>query len=75
MSANSVQTALICSCRDGRWPRPVPLAGADPVLDPGVRPVPGLEELGLPAAGVAGDRLVAKAVADLEGVQRRAGVR
>ncbi len=49
------------------------LAGADPVLDPGVRAVPGLQERQLPAAAVDGEGLVAVAVADLERVQRRTG--
>jgi hypothetical protein len=48
------------------------LAGADLVLDAGVRPVAGVQERDLPAAGVGGEGLVAEAVADLDGVQRRA---
>jgi len=51
------------------------LAGPDPVLDPGVRPVPGLQERQLPTQCVGGERLIAVAVADLEGVQRRTRVR
>ena len=50
------------------------LAGSDAVLDPGVRAVPGIEEWQLSAGGVGGERLVAVAVADLEGVQGRTGV-
>jgi hypothetical protein len=41
----------------------------------GVRPVPGFQERDLSAAGVGGEALVAVAVADLEGVQGRAGMR
>ena len=50
------------------------LTGSDAVLDPGVRTMSGFQQRGLPAAGVGGERLVAVAIADLEGVQRRAGV-
>jgi len=53
----------------------VPQAGADPVLDAGVRPMASLEKGELPAAGVGGAGLVAVAVADLERVQGRTGVR
>jgi len=38
------------------------LAGADAVLDPSVRSVTGLEELGVPGRGVGRDELVAPAV-------------
>ena len=49
------------------------LAGPDAVLDAGVRSVPGIEEGQLSAGGVGGERLVAVAVTDLEGVQNEPG--
>lgn len=51
------------------------LAGANTVFDAGVRPMAGLQERDLPTGGVGGERLVAEAVTDLEGVQGGAGVR
>ena len=59
----------------GQVPDAGVLPGPDPVLDADVRPVPCLEERQLPASGVGGERLVALAVADVEGVQGLAGVR
>ena len=53
---------------------PVSLPVGDPVLDTGVRAMACLQERELPAGGVGGERLVAVAVADLERVQRRAGM-
>ena len=51
------------------------LPGPDAVLDAGVRTMAGLEERELPAGCVGGEGLVPVAVADLEGVQSRTGVR
>ncbi len=50
-------------------------AGPDPVLDAGVGPVPGFQERELPPTRVGREGLIPVTVADLEGVQGRAGVR
>ena len=46
----------------------------DPVLDPGVGAVPGLQERQLPASGVGGHALVAPAVVGFEHADLGAGV-
>ena len=65
---------------DGELPRREPadagvLRDADAVLDPGVGPVPGLQEPKLTAAGVGGEGLVAPAVGLLDQGQSGAGMR
>ena len=69
------QAALIAKAAGGEAAQAGVLAAADAVLDPGVGAVAGVEERQLPDAGVGGDALVAPAVAFLEGVELRAGVR
>jgi len=59
----------------GQVPDAGVLPGPDPVLDPGVGAVPGVQERQLPAGGVDGEGLIPVAVPDLERVQGRARVR
>jgi len=51
------------------------LRGANPVLDPGVRAMPGVETGELPEAGVGGERGVAPPIGLFERVELRTGVR
>jgi Phosphoesterase family len=63
--------ALKANERLGKWSRPVIFAHRDPVLDPGVRAVPGVEPGELAERGVGGERGVAPPVALLERVEPR----
>ena len=75
MRASSIQTSLMWACLEGSWPMPVSLPVRIRSSTRGVCAVPGVQERELPAGGVDGECLIAGAVADLEGVQGRTGVR
>ena len=70
-----LQPGLVDGVLPGREPAQAGVfGGLDPVLDPGVGPVPGFQERQLSDPGVGGEGLVAPAVSLLEQRQLRAGV-